>query len=114
VLNGGGFLNSPDGDSIPNVRIIVSPGRIIVLNQHETTLAEIPIRELREIVMEPAAPEVRSKKRNPARRLRIRWESPEIHVAHFCYDGFFAEHLAGIAERTLRSVWKKELPVLPS
>ncbi|HEX5481363.1 MAG TPA: hypothetical protein VFZ08_01900, partial [Terriglobia bacterium] len=47
VLNGGGFLNSPDGDSIPNVRIIVSPGRIIVLNQHETTLAEIPIRELR-------------------------------------------------------------------
>lgn len=114
VLNGGSFLNSPNREAVPDSRVVVNAERLIVLDQHERSLAEIPFSEMREILIEPAASPAESRKKSPERRLRIRWESPETHLAHFCYDGFFAEHLAGIAEGTLRSVWKKELPVLRS
>lgn len=114
VLNGGAFLNSPGGESIPNVRLAVSPDRLTVLSQDEKPLAEIRFSELREILIEPIASQAGSQKKLPARHLRIRWESPQTHTAHFCYEGFFAEHLAEIAERTLRDVWKKKLPVLRS
>jgi hypothetical protein len=42
--------------------------------------------------------------------LRIRW--PE-HTADFHYHGVFAEHLARVAESTLRSIIHPALPVLP-
>jgi hypothetical protein len=40
------------------------------------------------------------------------WESGEVRTSTFRYEGFFAEHLARVAETTLRGVWKKGLPVL--
>jgi hypothetical protein len=33
-------------------------------------------------------------------------------VAEFTYEGFFAEHLAGIAETTIRSVLRPPVPVV--
>jgi len=41
--------------------------------------------------------------------LEIAWGSGS---ARFCYDSFFAEHLARVAETTLRNLLRKELPVL--
>lgn len=114
VLNGGAFLNSPGGEMAHNVRLAVSSERFTVLGPDEKLLAEIRFSELREIFIEPIASHASSRKKFPARHLRIRWESPQTHTARFRYEGFFAEHLAEIAERTLRSVWKKELPVLRS
>jgi hypothetical protein len=42
--------------------------------------------------------------------LRIRWDD---RSAEFFYRGVFAEHLARVAESTLRSVMRPSLPVLP-
>jgi hypothetical protein len=42
--------------------------------------------------------------------VRLRWAE---HTADFHYRGIFAEHLARVAESTLRSVIHPELPVLP-
>ncbi len=41
--------------------------------------------------------------------LRIEW--PE-HAAEFAYRGFFAEHLARVAQSTIRSVMRPTLPIL--
>ena len=35
-----------------------------------------------------------------------------MRTARFRYDGFFAEHLARVAETTVRNVLRRELPVL--
>jgi hypothetical protein len=42
--------------------------------------------------------------------MRIRWAE---HTADFHYRGIFAEHLARVAESTLRGVIHPPLPVLP-
>jgi hypothetical protein len=42
--------------------------------------------------------------------LRVRWND---RVAEFNYRGVFAEHLARVAESTLRSVMRPSLPVIP-
>jgi len=44
--------------------------------------------------------------------LAITWESKDMRTARFRYDGFFAEHLARVAETTVRNVLRRELPVL--
>jgi hypothetical protein len=36
----------------------------------------------------------------------------EEHTAEFIYEGTFAEHLARVAETTLRSRLYRELPIL--
>ena len=35
-----------------------------------------------------------------------------MRTAHFRYDGVFAEHLARVAENTVRNLLRKELPIL--
>jgi hypothetical protein len=35
-----------------------------------------------------------------------------MRTARFRYDGVFAEHLARVAENTLRTVLRRDLPVL--
>jgi hypothetical protein len=42
--------------------------------------------------------------------VRIRWAE---HTADFHYRGIFAEHLARVAESTLRGVIQQPLPILP-
>jgi hypothetical protein len=42
--------------------------------------------------------------------VRVRWTD---HSADFHYRGVFAEHLARVAESTLRSVMHVPLPILP-
>jgi len=42
--------------------------------------------------------------------LRVRWDD---RAAEFLYRGVFAEHLARVAESTLRSVMRPSLPVIP-
>jgi len=42
--------------------------------------------------------------------VRVRWAE---HTADFHYRGIFAEHLARVAESTLRSVIQPGLPVIP-
>ncbi|HEV3277171.1 MAG TPA: hypothetical protein VG860_10175 [Terriglobia bacterium] len=124
VLNGGAF--SADG-SPPRreVSIFVHSERLVVLTRSFQRLAEIPLNSVREISTGPVAAngnpraeawELRIDREPVGRELAGREtggrESSGLATARFRYQGAFAEHLARVAGQTIRSVWKKGLPVL--
>jgi hypothetical protein len=45
--------------------------------------------------------------------VQITWVADAPCTTTFRYDGAFAEHLARVTESTLRSQWKKDLPIIP-
>jgi hypothetical protein len=112
VLNGGAFI--PHGADRPSrlVSIFVNPDRLFVVDEREHTLEEIPVIRVRELearpVTVPGEPETEAQTWD----LEITWESIEMRTARFRYDGVFAEHLARVAENTLRNLLRKELPIL--
>ncbi len=112
VLNGGAFI--PHGADRPSrlVSIFVNPDRLFVVDEREHTLEEIPVIRVRELearpVTAPGEPEAQAQTWD----LEITWESIEMRTARFRYDGVFAEHLARVAENTLRNLLRKELPIL--
>ena len=112
VLNGGAFI--PHGADLPShlVSIFVNPDRLFVVDEREHTLEEIPVVRVRELevlqVTAPGEPEEEAQTWD----LAITWESKEMRTTRFRYDGVFAEHLARVAENTVRNVLRKDLPVL--
>ena len=96
VLNGG-RLREAGGDV---VRLFLTPERLHALDLKHRARLEIPLASVRVV----RAEEVRD-----GWRLKIEWEGGE---AEFDFDGFFAEHLARVAETTLRSQLRRELPIL--
>jgi hypothetical protein len=97
VLNGG-RLRRENNDSA--VRLFLSPEVIYVLDLSHQPVLEIPLAEVRE-----------ARAASAGENWKLVIES-EAGAAEFCYDGFFAEHLARVAETTLRSRLRRELPVL--
>jgi len=114
VLNGGAFI--PAGNERPSrlVSIFVNPDRLFVVDEHEHTLEEIPLVRVRELAVHPVLAEGESEAEAQTWDLAITWESKDMRTARFRYDGFFAEHLARVAETTVRNVLRRELPVLRS
>jgi len=112
VLNGGAFI--PHGADRPTriVSVFVNPDRLFVVDEREHTLQEIPVIRVRELearpVPVPGDPEAEAQ----TWELAITWEANEMRTARFRYDGVFAEHLARVAENTVRNLLRKELPVL--
>jgi uncharacterized protein (DUF58 family) len=110
VLNGGIFRESPDSDPVEQAQIFIHPEQIIVYGPREQFLLEIPLANVRNLAAHPVT--------NGAREGAGHWEV-EIHwvadgpcTTTFQYGGAFAEHLARVTESTLRSQWKKDLPVI--
>jgi len=112
VLNGGAFI--PHGADRPSrlVSIFVNPDRLFVVDEREHKLEEIPIVRVRELVVRPVPLSGEPEAESQTWELEITWESKEMRTARFRYDGVFAEHLARVAENTLRNLLRKELPVL--
>jgi hypothetical protein len=112
VLNGGAFI--PAGNERPSrlVSIFVSPVRLFVVDEREHTLEEIPLVRVRELEARPAPAAGESEAEAQTWDLAITWESKDIRTARFRYDGFFAEHLARVAETTVRNLLRRELPAL--
>jgi len=116
VLNGGAFI--PAGNERPSrlVRIFVNPDRLFVVDEHEHTLEEIPLVRVRELAVQSVSRRIPVSGESEAEAqtwdLAITWESKDMRTARFRYDGFFAEHLARVAETTVRNVLRRELPVL--
>ena len=112
VLNGGAFIPHAADRPTRLVSIFVNPDRLFVVDEREHTLEEIPVVRVRQLeacpVTAPGEPEEESQTWD----LAITWESNEMRTARFRYDGVFAEHLARVAENTLRNLLRKELPVL--
>jgi hypothetical protein len=112
VLNGGAF--SPAGNERPSrlVRIFVNLDRLFVVDEHEHTLEEIPLVRVRELEARPIPAAGESEAEAQTWDLEITWESKDMRTARFRYDGVFAEHLARVAETTVRNLLRKDSPVL--
>jgi hypothetical protein len=112
VLNGGAFI--PAGNERPSrlVSIFVNPDRLFVVDEHEHTLEEIPLVRVRELAVHSVPAQGEPDADAQTWDLAITWESKDMRTARFRYDGFFAEHLARVAENTVRNVLRRELPVL--
>jgi hypothetical protein len=112
VLNGGAFI--PAGNERPSrlVSVFVNPDRLFVIDEQGHTLEEIPLVRVRELAVRPVPTQGESEAEAQTWDLAITWESKDIRTVRFRYDGFFAEHLARVAETTVRNVLRRELPVL--
>jgi hypothetical protein len=111
VLNGGAFI--PAGNERPSriVRIFVNPDRLFVVDEHEHTLEDIPLVRVRELAARPLPAAGEPDAEAQTWDLEITWESKDTRTARFRYDGVFAEHLARVAETTVRNLLRKDLPV---
>jgi hypothetical protein len=99
VVNGGEY--QPGNSQPAPVELFVGVERIWALESHMHPLLVVPTAQISSV---NAAESV------GAWILRVRWAD---HTADFRYRGIFAEHLARVAESTLRSVMHQPLPVLP-
>lgn len=99
VVNGGKY--QPGNAAMASVQLFVGNENVWALDDHLQPLLVIPTSEI------IAA---RAEKNSGRWLLRIRWSD---HAAEFLYDGFFAEHLARVAESTLSAAIPPSLPVLP-
>jgi hypothetical protein len=99
VVNGGRFRSGNASSSA--VQLFVGAERVWVLDRHFQPFLEIPVSEITAACAEES---------EKSWRLRMNWAS---HTAEFSYRGMFAEHLARVAETTIRSVMRPALPVLP-
>jgi hypothetical protein len=114
VLNGGAFI--PAGAERPSklVSIFVNPDRLFVVDEREHTLEEIPVVRVRELAARPVPAQDEPEAEAQTWDLEITWESKEMRTARFRYDGVFAEHLARVAETTVRNLLRNDLPILKS
>jgi len=99
VVNGGSYQLEDAPPAL--VQLFVCPERICVLDSQLHTMLVIPTAEISSALAAESSSEW---------IVRIRWAE---HTADFHYRGIFAEHLARVAESTLRSVIHPPLPVLP-
>ena len=99
VVNGGRFKLG-DASSFA-AQLFVGTEHVWVLDSHFQSFLEIPVTEITS---------ARAEESHGRWFLRIDWANK---TAAFAYRGVFAEHLARIAESTLRSVMRPSLPVIP-
>ena len=110
VLNGGTFLESPDSTPIHQAQIFVHPEQIMVLGPSERRVLEIPLAKVRNLAAHPVTKG--SGESVEPWEVEINWVADVPCTTTFRYDGVFAEHLARVTESTLRSQWKKDLPII--
>ena len=112
VLNGGAFI--PAGSERPTclVSIFANPNRLFVVDGREHTLEEIPVIRVRELAARPVLAQGESEAEAQTWELEITWESKDMRTVRFRYEGVFAEHLARVAETTIRNLLRRELPIL--
>ena len=110
VLNGGIFRQSPESTPVRQAQILVHPERIIVMGPRDRLLLEIPLAKVRNLEAHPVT-EGLAAESAALWEVEISWLADTPCTTTFHFEGVFAEHLARVAESTLRSQWKKELPV---
>jgi hypothetical protein len=111
VLNGGTFRETADSTAVRRTQIFVHPEQVIVQGPGERHLLEIPLAKFRSLTAR-AVPNGTEKSPEPW-EVEIEWLADATCTTTFRYEGVFAEHLAQVAESTLRGQWKKGLPVIP-
>jgi hypothetical protein len=89
----------------------VNPDRLFVVDERQHTLEEIPLLRVRELTARPIPVSDEPEAEAQTWDLEITWESRDMRAARFRYDGVFAKHLARVAETTVRSLLRRDLPV---
>ncbi|MFQ5777918.1 MAG: hypothetical protein ACE5IP_07915 [Terriglobia bacterium] len=122
VVNGGRLSSANHKPAA--VRLFVAAEHVHVLDLQHRTMLEIPLRSVFRLVVEKAGPSTRppsagklgvtgeakeAREADEKWKLRVEWQGGN---AAFSYEGFFAEHLARVAETTLRSQLRRALPVV--
>jgi len=110
VLNGGTFTPESQDQPARHVSIYVNPEWLFVLDGRDQVVLEIPVPGLRGLEARPLTPGDEGD--GPSWQLEITWQAAGAHTASFRFDGFFAEHLARVAQTTLQNLRGKDLPVL--
>lgn len=111
VLNGGTFV-SESGESSPGAHIFAGVDRLIVVDAHSRLLREIPTAKVQRCVARPTELAGAEPHEGGGWQLEITWDSGAPQTAQFRFEGFFAEHLARVAESTIAHLRRRELPVL--
>ena len=99
VVNGGRF--KPGDASSFAAQLFVGAELISVRDSRLQSFLEIPVSEITSAQAEDS---------HDRWFLRINWANKTVA---FAYHGVFAEHLARVAETTIRSVMRPALPVIP-
>jgi hypothetical protein len=101
VVNGGRYLSR--NSAAASVQVFVGVESISVLDSQFQPLLVIPAAEITSACAEESGKHW---------LVRVVWSE---HIAEFSYRGIFAEHLARVAESTVRSVMHRApaLPVIP-
>jgi hypothetical protein len=86
----------------------VNPDRLFVVDEREHTLEDIPLVRVRELAARPIPAAGEPEAEAQTWDLEITWESKDTRTARFRYDGVFAEHLARVAETTVRNLLRKD------
>jgi hypothetical protein len=98
TVNGGHYEQAYG--RVATVRLFVGADRIWAMDQGLHPILVVPVNELIS---------VRAAKSISGWSLWLEWSGS---VAEFTYEDFFAEHLARLAETTIRSVMRAPLPVV--
>jgi len=99
VVNGGQYHSANSHTS--SVQLFVAVASISVLDASFRQLLTIPVAEITS---------ARAEASGAHWLVRVAWPDD---TAEFSYSGIFAEHLARVAESTVRSVMRPSLPVIP-
>lgn len=99
VVNGGKY--QPGNLPVASVELFVGNENVWALDDHLQPLLVIPTVDISS---------ARAVNNGGRWLLRIRWSE---HTAEFLYEGFFAEHLASVAESTVCAAIPTTLPILP-
>jgi hypothetical protein len=97
VVDGGRYLGA--AGSRHRAKLFIGPDRLWVLDAALQVLLEIPLQQIRTVFVEPGTDW----------RFRVDCERT---TAEFIYEGTFGEHLARVADATLRTRLHRDLPVL--
>jgi hypothetical protein len=99
VVNGGRILSASASSTA--VQLFVGREQITALDANFQPLLVVPVNEIHSL---------RAEESDGRWLLSMTWAG---HAAQFTYRGIFAEHLARVAETTIRGVMRPALPVLP-
>lgn len=103
VLNGGVFSAGNERNEKPvAARLYLTPERLHVLDLRHRELLVIPVAAI-------TSARVAGEEAETKRTLVVEWRSGK---AEFFFQGFFAEHLAEVARRTVESRLRSKLRVL--
>jgi hypothetical protein len=94
------------------VHLFASAERVLVVNHRNQVLYDIPMNAVKALSALPAGRPGSNPAEGAPWELVVEWDSESRQRARFHFEGFFAEHLARVAETTIGNLRRKELPVL--